>query len=88
MYADDAVYVGKGGFGRAIVSAVAHQRDVKAIIWATVQNDSLAFVAEYLMQRVRKLNKNTSKSLNIIWSPGKKYSIHYLVIQKYNGKQL
>ena len=66
------VYVGKGGFGRAITSAVAHGDKVKAIIWAPVKNDRFAFVAEYLLQNVYTLSKYNNKSYNHIWSPGKK----------------
>lgn len=72
MYADDAVYVGKGGFGRAITSAIEHKRIVSAIIWAPTQTEKGAFVAEFMLQTLFKLKKHTSTSLNIRWSPGKK----------------
>lgn len=67
------VYVSKGGFGRAITSAVAHGDNIKAIIWAPVKNDRLAFVAEYLLQNVIIPNKRMERTYNKIWSPGKKF---------------
>jgi polyphosphate kinase 2 (PPK2 family) len=65
-------YIGKGGFKRAITSAIEHKRVVSAIIWAPVQTEKGAFVAEYLLQLFRTPNKGQLGTFNKIWSPGKK----------------
>ena len=65
------VYVGKGGYGRAITSAKAHGA-AKALIWTPTQTEKGAFVAEYMMQLIRQPNSEMVNTYNKIWSLGKK----------------
>jgi hypothetical protein len=68
-------YVGKGPFSRALKSASQHLSkgdDVLAIIWAPTYSNKTAFIAEYLLQTVRKVGKEGVGTFNKIWSPGRK----------------
>ena len=79
-YKSGNIYVGKGGFQRAIHSAKKHATDntdtVTAIIWKSNTDNRAAFINEYLMQDivggVSRSNKNIL-TYNKIWSPGRKY---------------
>ena len=80
FYEGGTSYVGKGGFNRAIQSAMEHDGDVIAIRWKSAPTTLEAFVDEYLMQyrRINNLGdgalKNSLHTLkNRIWSPGRKY---------------
>jgi RHS repeat-associated protein len=70
-------YVGKGGFGRAIDSAMEkvrmHGDEVTSIRWKSAPNETAAFIDEYLMQK--RLGVNPKLTYNKIWSPGKKMFI-------------
>ena len=67
-------YVGKGPFNRAITSAKNHQKQgggVSSLIWVPASSDDNAFIAEYLLQTVRKVQtSNGANTMNVIWSPG------------------
>lgn len=72
-------YVGKGGFKRAIQSAIDHSIDKKkkevvdevvSIQWKRANNHVEAFIEEFRYQ-LRKGVRN-SDTYNKIWSPGKK----------------
>lgn len=67
-------YVGKGGFQRAIHSATKHAdnlSDIDAIRWKPSKDTIHAFMEEYALQTIRKLDP--IKTYNKIWSPGKKF---------------
>ena len=81
LYDSGKNYVGKGGFGRAIQSAVEHTKNkngnsisivdaVNSIRWKSAPNTKQAFIDEFFMQKKFKVgNINT---YNKIWSPGKR----------------
>ena len=75
LYKDGTNYVGKGPFTRAVKSAIEHATDdncITSIIWAPTDSDKSAFVAEWLLQSVRKvLSDKGVNTFNKIWSPGK-----------------
>ena len=80
LYKNGNNYVGKGPFNRAIQSAKEHLANddvVNAIIWAPTGSDRAAFIAEYLMQTVRNVNKRGEGTFNRIWSPGKNMDRFY-----------
>ena len=79
-------YVGKGGFGRSIASAVGHATKfidpVVSIEWRRAANTQQAFLDEYMrmIKRgivIRNRNETLAQSIqkaytyNLIWSPGK-----------------
>ena len=79
-------YVGKGGFGRSIASAVEHATKfidpVVSIEWRRAANTQQAFLDEYMrmIKRgivIRNRNETLAQSIqkaytyNLIWSPGK-----------------
>ena len=79
-------YVGKGGFGRSIASAVGHAAKfidpVVSIEWRRAANTQQAFLDEYMrmIKRgivIRNRNETLAQSIqkaytyNLIWSPGK-----------------
>lgn len=80
LYSSGKNYVGKGGFDRAIKSAVDHAKPNKmnnmlgdtvvSIKWKASKNHVSAFVEEYALQTIRGVNNPTT--YNKIWSPGKK----------------
>lgn len=79
LYKSGKNYVGKGGFDRAIKSAVRntkrHPDDVvTAIRWKAAPNHRTAFIEEYALQSIRKVANG--KTYNKIWSPGKKYYMY------------
>ena len=83
LYASGKNYVGKGGFKRAIDSAISHAKPNKcnnmlgdvvvSINWRKATNNDLAFVDEFLGQCRRGVNNPST--YNKIWSPGR--SIFY-----------
>ena len=73
-------YIGKGGFSRAITSAVKkaakHEDDVVSIMWKSAPNSRAAFIDEYLMQKRFGGVLSSGENLwtyNKIWSPGRRY---------------
>ena len=80
LYSSGKNYVGKGGFDRAIKSAVDHAKPnmmndmlgdtVVSIKWKASKNHASAFIEEYALQTIRGVNNPTT--YNKIWSPGKK----------------
>ncbi len=72
------IYVGKGGFQRAIDSAVRIFKDtgnkVVSIYWESSPNQVAAFMNEYVWQRESGFGQKDAehKMYNKIWSPGKK----------------
>ena len=72
-------YVGKGGYNRAIKSAVDHAKNnrdtVTSIRWKASSSSRQAFKEEYGLQTLRGVG-NASKTYNKIWSPGKKYYLN------------
>ena len=91
-------YVGKGGFGRAIASAVGHATKyidpIVSIEWRKAENVKEAFLAEYgrMLERgivLRKPGETMAQAIqnaytyNLIWSPGKKlYEKKFLELLK------
>ena len=80
LYKSGKNYIGKGGFNRAIASAVRNAKDGKdeviSIMWKSAPNSRLAFIDEYLMQkRFGGLSRSEKELLtyNKIWSPGRRY---------------
>ena len=74
LYEKAQNYVGKGGFSRAITSAIQHMSEdnkVKGIIWAPARIKDDAFICEYILQTARGVGKNLTNTFNKIWSPGK-----------------
>lgn len=67
-------YVGKGGFKRAITSAIRITNDysdeVVSIMWKSNKNSIGAFLEEYALQTIRGVG-DIEKTYNKIWSPGK-----------------
>lgn len=76
MYESGENYVGKGGFNRAVTSAVNHMRlfedKVSAFIWVPTSSQKRAFISEYLLQTVWGFGKKNANTYNLIWSPGRK----------------
>ena len=80
LYKSGKNYIGKGGFNRAISSAVRnaskYNDEVISITWRSAPNHRTAFIEEYLMQKrfggVLSSNKDLP-TYNKIWSPGKRY---------------
>ena len=80
LYKSGNNYIGKGGFNRAINSAIRNANkygdEVISITWKSAPNNKAAFIDEYLMQKefggVLSSNPNL-RTYNKIWSPGKKY---------------
>ena len=86
LYKSGKNYIGKGGFDRAITSAIDHAKPnklnnfkgdtVTSIRWKSSRYDNDAFVDEYLMQKraggVLRSNENLL-TYNKIWSPGKRF---------------
>ena len=79
-------YIGKGGFNRAITSAIEHAKPnelnnmlgdtVVSITWKKANNVRDAFIDEYLWQQAMGGVLSANKKLhtyNKIWSPGRKY---------------
>ena len=75
LYKSGKNYVGKGGFSRAISSAVRNTKGtgdvVTSILWKAAPNSKTAFIEEYALQSIRGVN-NATTTYNKIWSPGKK----------------
>ena len=74
LYKNGSNYVGKGPFKRAIKSASEHLQnrdEIASIIWAPTSSNKTAFIAEYLLQTVRKVGKEGQDTFNKIWSPGR-----------------
>ena len=73
-FADNMVYVGKGGFKRAIDSAkkFGEKSKVVSIEWEKAPNAKEAFIAEY-KKMCRYGGPKNPKNYNSIWSPGRKY---------------
>ena len=72
IYKNGMNYVGKGGYRRAIRSAVFHAddtSDVISIMWKAAPNAKEAFIEEYALQTIRGVNNPST--YNKIWSPGK-----------------
>lgn len=73
-------YVGKGGYNRAITSALTHADDyadpVVALRWVEAPDARKAFEWEYLLQQQRGVKHwdPDAKTYNIIFSPGRKYA--------------
>ena len=78
LYKSGKNYVGKGGFRRAIHSAVSkaakYSDEVVSITWKSAPNKALAFVEEYALQLKRGVlsSNSAAKTYNKIWSPGKR----------------
>ena len=80
IFASGKNYVGKGGFNRAINSAISHAKPNKlndnlgdvvvSINWQKAANSNAAFIDEFLKQCKRGV-KNPS-TYNLIWSPGRR----------------
>jgi len=74
LYKSGKNYVGKGGFKRAISSAVRNADkygdEVVSIMWKSNKNGVGAFLEEYALQTIRGVNN--ASTYNKIWSPGKK----------------
>ena len=74
LYKSGKNYVGKGGFSRAISSAVHNTKNtgdvVTSILWKAAPNSKTAFIEEYALQSIRGVNNATT--YNKIWNPGKK----------------
>lgn len=80
LYESGKNYVGKGGFKRAIDSAIEHAKSsqlnnylgdtVLSITWDSAPNRTAAFVAEFYKQCARGVGN--ASTYNKIWSPGKK----------------
>ena len=79
-------YVGKGGFDRAIRSAIEHAKpnklnghiadEVVSIMWKAADTPQQAFIEEFALQSIRGVAN--ADTYNKIWSPGKKlYKIFY-----------
>ena len=80
LYKSGKNYIGKGGFKRAINSAVRnatdYQDEVVSIMWKSAPDEKTAFIHEYLMQKKfgGVLSSNPRlRTYNKIWSPGKRY---------------
>ena len=80
LYKSGKNYIGKGGFNRAINSAMRNANEygdeVVSIMWKSAPNDKVAFIDEYLMQkRFGGVSRHepTLPTYNKIWSPGKRY---------------
>ena len=80
LYKSKKTYIGKGGFDRAIKSAIQHTKNkrneiidsVVSIRWKSAPSVREAFIDEYFMQSRRyKGNIKNNHSYNKIWSPGK-----------------
>ena len=74
LYKNGKYYDGKGGFNRAITSAIQHAKDTKDVAyirWKYAPSARQAFIEEYVLQAYRGINN--AQSYNKIWSPGKKY---------------
>ncbi|MBP3446407.1 MAG: RHS repeat-associated core domain-containing protein [Clostridia bacterium] len=79
LYESGKNYVGKGGFSRAITSAIQHAKPnqlnnyigdtIKSIEWRSATNPAQAYVEEYLGQQLRGVNNPST--YNLIWSPGR-----------------
>ena len=95
-YSDNTVYVGKGGYKRAIKSSKNHKsrkRKIVSIKWEKAKNSRQAFIDEYIkMCKYGGPNNkkiNNLKSLNRRWSPGRKYYYQkFKKYYKYNKKWL
>ncbi len=78
LYKSGKNYVGKGGFRRAIHSAVSkaakYSDEVVSITWKSAPNKVLAFVEEYALQLKRGVlsSNSAAKTYNKIWSSGKR----------------
>ena len=80
LYKSGKNYIGKGGFNRAITSAIRNAKkyrdEVTSIMWKSAPNSRSAFIDEYLMQRRfgGVLSSNIKlPTYNKIWSPGRRY---------------
>mgnify|MGYP000030065237 CR=1 FL=1 len=75
LYKSGKNYVGKGGFKRAISSAIRNADkygdEVTAIMWKSAPDRVSAFIDEYKM--MRRNGVNNLNTYNKIWSPGRKY---------------
>ena len=80
IFASGKNYVGKGGFKRAIDSAISHAKPNKlngylgdavvSISWQKAANSNAAFIDEFIKQCKRGVNN--SSTYNLIWSPGRR----------------
>ncbi|MDD6212329.1 MAG: hypothetical protein PUB22_04200, partial [Clostridiales bacterium] len=80
LYKSGYNYIGKGGFKRAITSAMEkvamYGDEVSSIMWKSAPNSRAAFIDEYLMQKRFggvQSNKKSLLTYNKIWSPGRRY---------------
>ena len=85
IYKSGMNYVGKGGFDRAITSAIEHAKPNKlnnrlgdtvvSITWKKADNAREAFIDEYLWQTRRGVLSADPNlhTYNKIWSPGRRY---------------
>ena len=85
LYKSGMNYVGKGGFDRAIISAIEHAKPnelnnrlgdtVVSITWKKADNAREAFIDEYLWQTRRGVLSADPNlhTYNKIWSPGRRY---------------
>jgi len=81
VYKSGKNYVGKGGFQRAIDSAIKHAKPndlnnqlgdtVVSICWKKAPDTRSAFIDEFFMQCKKQVNN--SNTYNQIWSPGRRY---------------
>lgn len=88
LYASGKNYVGKGGFSRAIQSAINHTKPsqlnkagdtVVSIVWKASDTPKNAFLEEFALQTIRGVNNPST--YNKIWSPGKKYALSSGIIR-------
>ena len=74
IFASGKNYVGKGGFKRAIDSAISHAKHngdvVISINWQKAANRDAAFIDEFIKQC--KMGVGNSNTYNKVWSPGRR----------------
>lgn len=79
LFSNNAFYVGKGGFSRAIQSASRYIGDAnfpQYIYWKSAPNAYEAFIDEYYMQQRMYdfiLSHEGYSTYNRIWSPGRNF---------------
>lgn len=80
LYKSGKTYNGKGGFKRAIQSAINHSDepgDVVSIVWKKADSSRQAFIDEYINMCRNggpiSAGNTAEKTFNKIWGPGRKY---------------
>lgn len=80
LYKSGKTYNGKGGFKRAIQSAINHSDepgDVVSIVWKKADTSRQAFIDEYINMCRNggpiSAGNSAEKTFNKIWGPGRKY---------------